>query len=74
MEEKFGTFEKKSYKKIGINRYTILQKSSRTHPPRLTEGMKMFWKAEIRTGCRETKKIQIKLATTGKKNGQQQDA
>jgi hypothetical protein len=39
-----------------------------------TKGMKKFWRDEGRTSWRETKKMQIKLAKTFSKNGQQQDA
>jgi hypothetical protein len=56
-----------------INRDEIFQKNSQEHPLWSQKEWRIFL-SESRTSWRETKKIQIKLATTGNKNKKQQDA
>lgn len=72
MEAKFGPLEK-GIKTIDITWDEIFQKNSWVHPFLTTEIMRKFLGIENRISLWETKKIQIKLATTCNKN-EQQDA
>jgi len=73
MEAKFGPLEKKIKKWLTSIEIKLFRR---------TAGYTLFdhkrneeiGRAESRTSWRETKKIQIKFATTCKKNEQQQDA
>jgi len=73
MEVKFGPLEKKD-KEIDINRYESYQKNSRVNPLWPQKEWRNLGKVGSRANWRETKKIQIKLATTCTKNEQQEDA
>ena len=64
---------RKNYKKQLTCLAEIFQKNSGVHPFWTTKGIKNFGRAESRTNWRETKNIQIKLATTCGKNEQQRD-
>ena len=73
MEAKFGPLEKR-IKKICINRDEIFQKRARYTLFGHKWNDEMSERVESRAIWRETKKMQIKLATTCYKNEQQQDA
>jgi len=73
MEAKFGLLEKR-VKTIDINRDIICQKNSRTRPFLTQKEQRNFGRVESRNSWRETKTIQIKLATTCNKNEKQQNA
>jgi len=72
MEAKFGLLEKK-IKMLDIKRGDIFQKNSEVHPLWIKTEKINFGRVESRTNWRETKKMQIKLATTCNKKEQQQD-
>ena len=73
MEAKLGPLEKMKKEKIDISWDEFFQKNSRAHPSWPQKEWRNFGTVEGRTVWRETKKIQIKLATTWNKS-EQQDA
>ena len=74
MAAKFGPLQKKSIKKTDMKRDDIFQQYSRAQISWRQKEWRSFNRPETRTSWRETKNIQIKLATTCNKNGQHQDA